>query len=242
MFQICKLMYVATVVEGDTDHLVIEALILHLYPGAFVTRLHPSDPYDEFGTGWKGVKEWCKHHNTQLSTLLAGDTGPKIDLLVVHVDADIAHEVDLQEGSVSPVPDVKRPCPPIDQTANKLMEVLSDWFGVTNLNHLPSEVVFAVPSQDLESWIFASLFPDDPLCSQLDFECIQTKQSQHPTFLLSTKKYKLAGQAQTLVKRKKGQLKKRKILYTSYLSNIVSGWDNTVRICTQAAAFQAQLP
>src|SRR5438874_144139 len=96
-------MVVATVVEGPSDRLVIEEIVSYLFPGEHTfLRLQPIVSAPETGRGWKGVRAWCRETwqrpGSSLARLLSGETGQPIDLLVVHLDADIVDEADLQEG------------------------------------------------------------------------------------------------------------------------------------------------
>lgn len=92
-------MNIGTVVEGPTDRLVLQAILDRLLPGEHrYLPLQPPATFGERGTGWKGVRRWCREtwqrSGSDLDRLLAGDTGPALDLLVIHVDADIADEPD----------------------------------------------------------------------------------------------------------------------------------------------------
>jgi len=114
-------MTVAIVAEGGTDHLLIQAVILRLFPGEHrFLPLQPSDTVRETGGGWKGVRRWCRQRwqppGPTLEQLMSAETGDPIDLLVIHIDADVILEHDLQEGVPDPIAIPDPVCPPIGIT------------------------------------------------------------------------------------------------------------------------------
>lgn len=87
-------MNIGTVVEGPSDRLVLQALLDHLCPGQHrYFPLQPTETFGETGTGWKGVRPWCRETwqrpNFSPDKLLSGDTGPPLDLLVIQVDSEL---------------------------------------------------------------------------------------------------------------------------------------------------------
>lgn len=228
-------MNVATVVEGPTDRLVLEAVLDRLLPGDPTDHryfpLQPTPTFGETGTGWKGVRRWCrqtwKRPGSSLDVIISGSADPPLDLLVIHVDADIAYENDLQEGEEEPVLNVQQPCPPASATADQLQRVITCWL---RCNSLPPQVILVIPAQDTESWTFAALFPSDGLCEREDYECIRSGRN-HPGYRLTLKKY---GK---LFKRTDGEIKKHERDYRRVATRIAETW-NTVRcICIQAERF-----
>src|SRR5688500_7267634 len=113
-------MNIATVVEGPTDRLVLKAINNHLYPGEhryFDLQPTGSDAFDESGTGWKGVRKWCRQtwqrQDSSLAKIISATVSPPLDLLVIQVDADIATVANLQTDLPEPLPAVQSPCPPV---------------------------------------------------------------------------------------------------------------------------------
>ena len=232
-------MNIGTVVEGETDYLLLEAIILELFPTA---RLLPIQPTEPGKGGWRDVQKWCQETwqrpGASLDQIISGQTGPKLDLLIIHVDADIARQSDsdLQKNVTSPITDVLQPCPPSVETVDKLKQVVARWLNFANLNELPKEVVLAIPSQDSENWLFAALFPDDDFCHQPDYECLHPSNSRkHPAYLLTLKKY---GK---VLRRKDGKIKKSKSRYKQVLSEVAKNWDKVCHICSQAQVFNDDL-
>jgi hypothetical protein len=232
-------MNVATVVEGPTDRLVVEAILDRLLPGDPAKHryfpLQPPITFGETGTGWKGVRRWCqetwKQPGSSLELIISGSAGPPLDLLVIHLDADVAFENDLQAGEEEPIPDVPQPCPPASATADRLRQVIAHW-----LRHspLPPRVILAIPAQDTETWTFAALHPEDELCRREDYECIRSGRD-HPGYRLTLKDY---GK---LLQRKGRQIKKHGRDYRTVTSQIAENWDAVRSICPQAENFTQDL-
>ena len=225
-------MNIGTVVEGPTDRLVLQAVLDRLCPGEHrYFPLQPMETFGETGTGWKGVRRWCREtwqrEGAGLDKVLSGDTGSPLDLLVIHVDADVAVERDLQDDDGTAIPDVQQPCPPVEATTSRIRRVVARWL---RCDDFPSRVVVAIPAQDTESWTFAALFPDDDLCVRDDYECTRTGRS-HPGYRLTLKKY--GG----LLRRTDGRIKKSGRQYRRVTPQIAAAWDTVRRVCTQAERF-----
>lgn len=228
-------MNIGTVVEGPTDRLVLAAVLDRLLPGASGGHryfpLQPTPTFGHTGAGWKGVRSWCRQtwqrQGSSLNIILSGGTGPALDLLVIHIDADIAFEDDLQNGDDLPIPDVQQPCPPARATAGLLEQVVERWLHCTPL---PPQVVLAIPAQDTESWTFAALFPNDALCERDDYECLGSRPD-HPGYRLTLGRY---GK---LLHRKGNEIKKSKRAYEQVVPDIVEAWEALCHTCTQAERF-----
>ncbi len=162
-----------------------------------------------------------------MDKILSGDTGSALDLLVIHVDADVAVERGLQDEGDTPIPDVQQPCPPIEATTSRIRRVVARWL---RCDDFPPQVVLAIPAQDTENWTFAALFPDDDLCARDDYECVQTGRNR-PGYWLTLKKY---GR---LLRRMDGRIKKPIRQYRRVIPQIADAWDTVRRICTQAELF-----
>ncbi len=226
-------MNIGTVVEGPTDRLVLEAVLNKLCPGEHrYFTLQPAETFGKMGTGWKGVRRWCRktwqREGSSLDKILSSDTGPALDLLVIQVDADIATEHDLQEGEKSPIPDVQQPCPPVVATTNQLRCVIARWL---QLDDFPPPVLLAIPAQNTESWTFAALFPEDELCTRADYECIESGHNR-PSSRLTLKKY-----GKLLRRTSGGKIKKPVRSYRQVGPQIAAKWATVCLICSQAQQF-----
>ena len=237
-------MHIATVVEGPSDYEVVITIINRLLPGRH--RYSPLQPigavneigevvYGDTGTGWKGVRRWCREtwlrSGSSLEAILESVTNAPYDLLIIQVDADIAREHDLQDGIAHPIVQVQLPCPPVQSTTLNLRQVILNWL---NRQSLPPQVVIMIPSQDTETWTFAALYPDDPFCARMDYECFK-KGAEHPGFLLTLPLY---GKR---LKFKNGSVKKNVKQYQLMLPTIGERWDRVCQICTQADLFSQEV-
>ena len=98
----------------------------------------------------------------------------QFDLLIIHVDADIAERGYSDANIVPDAGDLRlpcdRPCPPASRTANALRRVILSWCGE---NGAPKGVVICIPSKNTEAWVVAMLFPADPVVSgRIEFQCL----------------------------------------------------------------------
>jgi hypothetical protein len=213
--------------------MVLQAVLNKLLPGDHrYFPLQPEQPvFGEKGTGWNGVRRWCRatwqQPDSGLDLILSGKAGPALDLLVIHVDAGIAFEDKLQKDEDTPIPDVPQPCPPVQATVDQLRRVIGRWL---RCDSLPPQVVLAIPAQDTESWTFAALFPDDELCQQDDYECIRSGR-RRPGYRLTLKKY---GR---LFRRKDNKPKKTERAYRQVAPRVAEAWDAVRCTCTQAEQF-----
>ncbi|MGH9759403.1 MAG: hypothetical protein ACREAC_01035, partial [Blastocatellia bacterium] len=122
---------VALVVEGPTDSVVIEAAIARVLGGRpFVpVLLQPegSLAFGQHGGGWGGVYRWCRQTAERNGGRLAGDVVfDSYDILVIHLDADVAAErySDANVQVIFHDLPCERPCPPPESTTNALRRVL----------------------------------------------------------------------------------------------------------------------
>ena len=159
---------IALVAEGPTDAIVIEAaLSAMLGERAFVLKqLQPvgSIAFGPLGGGWGGVYRWCKQSALRGGGNLGGDAlvFANYDLLLLHVDADVADET---YGNANLVPETgdgslpcAQPCPPASATTDRLRSVVLSWSGMTAC---PAHTVICMPSKSTETWVIAALFPAD---------------------------------------------------------------------------------
>ena len=84
------------------------------------------------------------------TTRFMQDYGEPLDLLVIHIDASIAHRPEI---------DLERLCPPASDTANALRALVIQWIG----GQLPDKVIVAVPSKTTDAWVCAAFVGRDDL-------------------------------------------------------------------------------
>ena len=126
------------------------------------------------GGGWRGVYKWCLQAALRGGGNLGGD--PLFigyDLLVLHLDADVAGE-DPANDTFNPIPDLAgvlpcdQPCPPPNATTDPLRLAILSWVGETQT---PPRTVFCTPSKSMEAWVMAALFPNDSEMTKRGWEC-----------------------------------------------------------------------
>ena len=134
-----KPLKVALVVEGQTDLVVIEAAISRVLGSrSYVPIWLNSDAEQSlaFGpvdTGWKGVFRWCRESAALGGGSLRND--PRLfsfhDVLVLHVDADVADKTYRSANIKEHIGDLPcaEPCPPPRSTTDRLRRVLLGWAG-----------------------------------------------------------------------------------------------------------------
>lgn len=168
---------IALVSEGITDKVVLEAAIEAMLDGrSFILRsLHPEESVaftgggnaGPFGGGWKGVYKWC------LQSGVRGGGGFRHDLLVLHLDADVAGE-DPANHPIGAIPELEgvlpceQPCPPPNATTDRLRVVMLSWLGETEI---PPQTVLCTPSKSTEARVMAACFPTDREMKRKGWEC-----------------------------------------------------------------------
>jgi hypothetical protein len=175
---------IALAAEGPTDRVVIEALlqaILGVRPFV-LQQLQPegSLAFGKLGSGWTGVYRWCKQSAGRGGGHVSGDAllFQNYDLLILHVDADVAGMKYADDSIVPQAGDgelpCERPCPPASDTANALRAVVLSWCGEVAV---PSGTILCVPSKSTETWVVGALFPGDPALQQRG-ECLPNPESR----------------------------------------------------------------
>src|SRR5712691_1670388 len=117
---------VALVAEGPTDKVVIEAAIGSLLGARpfILKQLQPEEslPFNEVRGGWGGVYLWCRQASVRAGGTLRHDPlFVTFDLLILHLDADVAQNSYADARIVDAVNDLPcvEPCPPPEDTTNQ---------------------------------------------------------------------------------------------------------------------------
>lgn len=179
-----KTVRIALVSEGVTDYAVLRGAIESMLDGrSFDLKLLQPEGSVAFtaagdagplGGGWKGVYKWCLQAAQRGGGSLSGD--PLFigyDLLVLHLDADVADE-DPANQLFDPLPELNgvlpcaHDCPPPSATTEPLREVLLSWAGETQT---PPQTVLCTPSKSTEAWVMAAFFPRDRDMLRKGWEC-----------------------------------------------------------------------
>lgn len=221
---------VALVGEGPTDGVVIEsALRAMLGERPFVLKqIFPegSTSFGEMGTGWVGVYRWCHQSAKRGNGRLSQDelVFQNFDLLVLHLDADVAGfsytDGSLTTETTDGALPCEKDCPPPSATVNALRPVLLSWCGEKNV---PDKAVICMPSKSTEAWVVAMLFPNDQAVKQ-GIECYTNAESR------------LAQQP------KAKRLRKKKRDYLARAEQFVAEWPRVAAsgVLTEAHRFQSE--
>jgi hypothetical protein len=212
------------VCEGPTDRIVIEAAIRSLLGGSdfILTQIQPETSLfagnaGPYGGGWKGVRSWCYSMVAESGRLRDSSALVFTDLLIIHIDADVA-----DENEVS----CAKTCPPASDTTNALRIILLEWAGEVTL---PPKVVLCTPSKNTEAWVVAALYPNDKVVSAA-IEC-----RANPEAILCAK-----PAAQKLVRRKGDRYKKLEDRYKEKAANFTKAWGAVRNICSEAERFSLE--
>ncbi len=225
---------VALVAEGPTDHIVLEAgLNAILKDRPFVlTLLQPErsaafNGFGQFGGGWSGVYRWCQQAvNRSGGAIQADILFASYDILIVHVDADVAEKRYSDAGIIDSVEDLPcaQPCPPPFATTNSLRAVLLRWLRAADV---PPNTVLCTPSANTEAWVLAALYPE---AAKAGIECRKSPES-----LLVSKP------AQERLVRKKGDgYDKRTERYRDRSKDIYNAWPSVRKRCSEAERFSTE--
>lgn len=163
-----ELLRIALVAEGPTDTIVIEAALRAILAERpfLLKQLQPEGSlvFGLLGGGWGGIYRWCKQSASRGMGRLSADAllFAAYDLLIIHVDADVASAT-YQAANVvpcagdGPIP-CAEPCPPARATTDRLRMTVLSWCGE---DLLPARVVLCTPAQSIEAWVLSAVFPAD---------------------------------------------------------------------------------
>jgi hypothetical protein len=226
---------IGLVAEGVTDYEVLNASIESMMKGrSFELKLLQPEESVAFtghgdagplGGGWRGVYKWCQLAMTRGDSLRDDPLFLAYDLLILHLDADVAGE-DPANYAVHPIPALRgilpceKPCPHPSHTTDALRSVLLSWVGESEI---PPKTVLCTPSKCTETWIVAIFFPNDREMKKKGWEC-------HP------EPEKRLGQ-----QRKEKRFSKSVRDYRQRAAGIQDGWSSIVGRLTEARRFERAL-
>lgn len=132
-----ELPVVSIVCEGESDRIVLEAVLYQLFPDGRCEIREPREPGRRGGrvSGWTQVQRWCERHGPVLESYLPCSG---IDVLIVHVDADARSH--LQVG-----------------TTEELCATVKRWLRLDaeRLRKLP-QIIIVIPKESTEAWLVAA--------------------------------------------------------------------------------------
>lgn len=216
-----EILRVGYVVEGKTDYIILDVLIENFLGEKDYISTQIQPPTSEYinhqgplGGGWKGVLKWCEHEGATPGGFAQSLPFLNYDYLIIHVDADIATEAELQARGFS------APCPPAKDTCDRLRHHLIALLG----NSLPAKVLLCIPAQCMEAWVFAALHPD-MIASFQPIECRQEVERL------------LIGKPDRLVRDHEGRARKDSQRYKKVAQRITAGWPQAIATCPEAQYF-----
>ena len=118
---------IALVAEGKTDQIVIESALSAILDQPFILTLLQPETSDLLGSGptrrWMGgVYRWCRQAVSMRCPVAENPSLTGFDLILVHVDADVAglryEDAGIEDGRTD-LP-CERPCPPAANSVNAL--------------------------------------------------------------------------------------------------------------------------
>ncbi|HSN97361.1 MAG TPA: hypothetical protein VLS89_03650, partial [Candidatus Nanopelagicales bacterium] len=130
-------MKIGLLCEGSTDVPVLQAVIgSALGPGHMVRQIQVNTDGTTPRTGASSVELWCKQNGRRLDAVLRA---AGLDLLVVHLDADVRRQ--------------KK----VDSTA-ALCDLIKGWLGLRAEGRRAEErrVIIVIPAEETETWLLAS--------------------------------------------------------------------------------------
>lgn len=219
---------IALVAEGPTDYELIQASLKAILPRSFVlTQLQPeATTQPQMGTGWGGVLKWCdaagqRHVGSLDADPLLGD----VDLLIIHLDVDVAGG---SYGQCGPAVDAMaaakgwaalpcaQPCPPVGDSVAPLTMALTSWLGAAQAGQ---KTVLCLPAQSTGAWLAAATLP-----------------SGHALLAGAQCNPDLEARLAQLAKGQK--IKKTVRDYRAFASKVVDNWAAVKALCSQAHAFE----
>lgn len=219
---------IALVAEGPTDFIVIEAALRAILNRTFIlSQLQPEPTRPEMGGGWGGVFKWCQEFRLRSAGSIEADpTLANFDLVIVHLDADVADKSYADCGNTAVQAAIglqalpcSRPCPPPSDTVTALEAVLLSWL---NIPAIGPKSLFCIPSKATDAWLASAVLPQGhTLLAGL--ECnpnLETGLAQLP---------------------KAQRIRKSIRQYRSMTGSVASHWQRVKTHCTQAAVFDQQI-
>ena len=218
---------IALVAEGPTDFEVIQAALKAIVPARFtLTLLQPEATQPTMGSGWGGVLKWCDAAGTRHAAPLDSDpTLEGFDLLVIHLDADVAQKSYADCGLEVPEQAVAKgwaalpcnmPCPPATDTCARLEAALHSWLNPAQTG---AKSVLCLPAQSSGTWLAAAIMPPGHA-------------------LLAGAECNLALEARLLQLPKAQRIRKAVSEYRSHAGQITGNWAGVKAVCSQAVAFE----
>lgn len=219
---------IALVAEGKTDLIIIQAALRAILQRPFVlTQLQPEPTRPEMGEGWGGVYKWCKQFRERGAASIEADaTLSQYDLVIVHLDADVADkrymdygQAFAEEAATFATLPCSLPCPPAADTVAAMETVLLSWLNIAATG---AKSLFCIPSKASEAWLATAVLP-----------------AGHK--LLAGIECNLGLEAALKILPKKQKIRKSSSVYQTLGGSVTARWPDITTLCTQAAEFERRI-
>ena len=236
---------IGIVAEGPRDYDMIASIIDSITGEEHNhLRIQPQpDASGEFGNGWKGVWKWCETHQDDLSDYFYS-ISPKLDLLIIHMDGDVARkekqvhcfcepvDCDVREN-VHPLKcerfikkecPIELPCPKHEASPRGYATFLTAFLMKVSGEHGELPVCFLTPCDSTEAWIVAA-------CEEReDYETIEDPWEAV-----------ICHSARYFGVKIKNRPNKNQGPYQELVSFVNRNWNTVMRRCPQAEAFNNEV-
>lgn len=210
-------MAVAGVVcEGQSDFAILSEVLYRLWPEIdqvlLIQPILDSIGHAQGASGTSGIKVWCTRHYQKLADVIDAGAGPRLDLLVIAMDADAAIDAGIDD-------------PPVRGSAydaSRLCARIRRWLG-----RLAPEVLIVIPAMAIEAWIIAARYahPANP------------ESIARPAHYLVEKKV-LALDSRP---KRQHKVVKPPDRYRAFGVEVAGRWLRVVKRCAQARRFDREL-
>ena len=233
---------VGLIAEGKTDIYLIESILICNFPrDKFVfQQLSPTEGELSTGRkvegfGWRSVYAICRELPTRLEMLRA--CGQALDLLVIHLDGDVAYSTYRQANIETDKCDL--PCAeikdPVEVAGTKLQRILvGHWLESVDL--IKYGIVLCLPFINMEAWVGYFAYPE--YRQELGEE--STEKEVYRWLLMAGNKQ--ANKGKQLLRQKDGRVRKITQNYQRVADTIaLEDWEALKASYVQAKRFALQL-
>lgn len=231
--------------EGPTDYMVLKEVVDHITGEENIYhRLQPEpNAMGQYGNGWKGVWKWCEDNAVLLDSIF-DNIMPKLDLLIIQMDADVVRKEKeihcvcelacrVRDSQVHPLScerlksencPILLPCEAHENTPNGYRDHIENSIRTwLNSNGNREDVVITVPCDSTDAWIVAAYG---------DLENAEMVKDPWENVISRGKYYhdiRVPGN------------KKSTTVYAKFLPVLVREWENVVQLCENAKDFEEKI-
>lgn len=230
---------VGFVCEGPRDSDLLAAVVSHILDEDIAALYLQPEPSltGENGNGWKGVWSWCEKNGKLLDRYMQGAV-PKIDMIIVQMDGDVARkekEVHCScyadeceaSGTIFPLKCNNKQCPIILPCKNHVSEACEYAAHLQNLikSYFPGEYIpiCVIPCDSTDAWIVAAFEGIENIeCLPDPWMNVISKSKEYHTI-------RVPGH------------KKTATVYAQFIPTVCMNWELVKSRCSQAADFESAI-